>query len=377
MPSPRHAPGRMARSALRRDGKHRPAGARAFATDRRRRQHAWMRRASDRWPIAAERHRTRAPSVRLSLTDRCDLACVYCRPSRNDGYLEKRLDDDAWKAMVRALVAAGVRRVRITGRRAAAPPARRRARRVRRVARRRRPGAHDERDRASAELARPLRRPASGASRSRSTRWAGALLAHHPRRAPRAGPRGGGRRARSGLRRGEDEHRRPSRRERRRASGPGRAGPGRGGVVPRFIELMRVGEGARSPADNRWSAGPRCARASLHLLADSRRDARTPSGVRRATCGPPRRRRCASASSRHHRHVLRRVRSPARRLRRHAPPLPGDQRRRPHSRASRSRRRAGLSPAHRGSLGAQARRPDVEGMHRVVRRRRLDARDRG
>ncbi len=51
----------------------------------------------------------------MSLTDRCDLACLYCRPSRSDGYLEKRLDDDAWKAMVRALVQAGVRRVRITG----------------------------------------------------------------------------------------------------------------------------------------------------------------------------------------------------------------------------------------------------------------------
>jgi len=53
--------------------------------------------------------------VRVSLTDRCDLACVYCRPSRNDGYLEKRLGDEAWKSMVRALVKAGVRRVRITG----------------------------------------------------------------------------------------------------------------------------------------------------------------------------------------------------------------------------------------------------------------------
>ncbi len=53
--------------------------------------------------------------MRLSLTDRCDLACVYCRPSRADGYLDKRLDDEAWKAMVQALVRAGVRRVRITG----------------------------------------------------------------------------------------------------------------------------------------------------------------------------------------------------------------------------------------------------------------------
>jgi cyclic pyranopterin phosphate synthase len=53
--------------------------------------------------------------VRLSLTDRCDLACVYCRPSRSDGYLERRLDLDAWTAMVDGLVRAGVRRVRITG----------------------------------------------------------------------------------------------------------------------------------------------------------------------------------------------------------------------------------------------------------------------
>jgi cyclic pyranopterin phosphate synthase len=54
-------------------------------------------------------------SVRLSLTDRCDLACIYCRPHRNDGYLEERLDLDAWKTLVRGLVRAGVRRVRLTG----------------------------------------------------------------------------------------------------------------------------------------------------------------------------------------------------------------------------------------------------------------------
>lgn len=54
-------------------------------------------------------------AVRLSLTDRCDLACVYCRPHKQDGYLTDRLDVDAWVAMVEGLVAAGVRRVRITG----------------------------------------------------------------------------------------------------------------------------------------------------------------------------------------------------------------------------------------------------------------------
>jgi cyclic pyranopterin phosphate synthase len=60
---------------------------------------------------------TAAPprSVRLSLTDRCDLACVYCRPHKADGYLEDRLEVNAWKTMVEGLVRAGVRRVRLTG----------------------------------------------------------------------------------------------------------------------------------------------------------------------------------------------------------------------------------------------------------------------
>jgi cyclic pyranopterin phosphate synthase len=60
----------------------------------------------------------RAPpprSVRVSLTDRCDLACIYCRPSRSDGYLEERLDDPSWRFVMQGLHAAGVRRVRITG----------------------------------------------------------------------------------------------------------------------------------------------------------------------------------------------------------------------------------------------------------------------
>jgi cyclic pyranopterin phosphate synthase len=54
-------------------------------------------------------------SVRVSLTDRCDLACVYCRPSRSDGYLDDRLDEQAWHAMLEGLLHAGIRRVRITG----------------------------------------------------------------------------------------------------------------------------------------------------------------------------------------------------------------------------------------------------------------------
>src|SRR5580692_8830712 len=66
-------------------------------------------------PVLGGKPRIEPRTVRVSLTDRCDLACVYCRPSRNDGYLERRLGDDAWKAMVRALVQSGVRRVRFTG----------------------------------------------------------------------------------------------------------------------------------------------------------------------------------------------------------------------------------------------------------------------
>lgn len=55
--------------------------------------------------------------MRLSITDRCDLACVYCRPHRRDGYLEseRRLGVEGWATLVRGLVARGVRRVRITG----------------------------------------------------------------------------------------------------------------------------------------------------------------------------------------------------------------------------------------------------------------------
>src|SRR5580704_1150566 len=65
--------------------------------------------------LAADGARVPPASARISLTDRCDLACVYCRPSRSDGYLERRLDEEAWQTTVRALVQAGVSRVRITG----------------------------------------------------------------------------------------------------------------------------------------------------------------------------------------------------------------------------------------------------------------------
>ena len=54
-------------------------------------------------------------SVRVSVTDRCDFACTYCRPSRSDGYAESRLQDGAWRSMFEGLRRAGVKRVRLTG----------------------------------------------------------------------------------------------------------------------------------------------------------------------------------------------------------------------------------------------------------------------
>jgi cyclic pyranopterin phosphate synthase len=66
-------------------------------------------------PIAGFEVNPAPRAVRVSLTDRCDLACLYCRPSRKDGYLDDRLSDEAWKTMMRGLVASGIRRVRITG----------------------------------------------------------------------------------------------------------------------------------------------------------------------------------------------------------------------------------------------------------------------
>lgn len=54
-------------------------------------------------------------SVRVSVTDRCDFACTYCRPSRSDGYTDGKLMTPAWAAMFDGLLLAGVKRVRLTG----------------------------------------------------------------------------------------------------------------------------------------------------------------------------------------------------------------------------------------------------------------------
>lgn len=76
--------------------------------------HATLMPADARSLLAA---RTPPPptSVRISVTDRCDFACTYCRPSRSDGYVDGRLMTPAWKTMFQGLLEAGVRRVRLTG----------------------------------------------------------------------------------------------------------------------------------------------------------------------------------------------------------------------------------------------------------------------
>ena len=59
--------------------------------------------------------RPSARSVRLSITDRCDFACTYCRPSKQDGYNDKQLDLAAWRTLVDGLISSGVQRFRLTG----------------------------------------------------------------------------------------------------------------------------------------------------------------------------------------------------------------------------------------------------------------------
>jgi GTP 3',8-cyclase len=68
-------------------------------------------------PAAVMVERASPRLVRISLTDRCDMACVYCRPAERGAYLpaEERLSVAAWEAVLRGLRAEGVRRVRVTG----------------------------------------------------------------------------------------------------------------------------------------------------------------------------------------------------------------------------------------------------------------------
>ncbi len=56
-------------------------------------------------------------AVRLSVTDRCDMACTYCRPHHGEHFFDSisRLRAKDWITIVQGLRRVGVRRVRITG----------------------------------------------------------------------------------------------------------------------------------------------------------------------------------------------------------------------------------------------------------------------
>jgi cyclic pyranopterin phosphate synthase len=209
-------------------------------------------------------------TVRISLTDRCDLACVYCRPSRSDGYLEKRLDDDAWKAMIRALVAAGVRRVRITGGEPLLHP-----RAVEMVAFIASLGVEDLALTTNATRLAQLARPLRDAGLHRLTVSLDSLVPERFWRITRGGKLEGvlagieaaveaGYGAGHGelkintvVLRGDNDDELPPIAEWAWARG----------IVPRFIEVMRVGEGAHLPETKLVSAAEMRVRLG-HLLAD-------------------------------------------------------------------------------------------------------------
>ncbi len=217
-------------------------------------------------PVLGDAPAVEPRTARISLTDRCDLACVYCRPSRSDGYFEKRLDDDAWKTMVRALVQAGVRRVRITGGEPLLHP-----RVVELVAFVASLGVEDLALTTNATRLEPLAAPLRNAGLARLTVSIDSLVPERFWRITRGGQLD---RVLSGI-------------EAARAVGYGELKTNtvvlRGdnddeladialwawdrGMVPRFIEVMRVGEGANLPPEKLVGAQEMRGRLA-HLLAD-------------------------------------------------------------------------------------------------------------
>jgi GTP 3',8-cyclase len=53
--------------------------------------------------------------VRVSITDRCNFRCVYCRSGENDIPGAERLSFDEYERLVRILMELGIRKVRVTG----------------------------------------------------------------------------------------------------------------------------------------------------------------------------------------------------------------------------------------------------------------------
>jgi cyclic pyranopterin phosphate synthase len=217
-------------------------------------------------PLAGTAPRIEPRTVRVSLTDRCDLACVYCRPSRSDGYLEKRLEDDAWRAMVQALVQAGVRRVRITGGEPLLHP-----RVTELVAYVASLGVEDLALTTNATLLEKLARPLRDAGLRRITVSLDSLVPERFWRITRGGrldrvlagieaARAAGfeeMKINAVVLRDENDDELPALAEWAWARG----------IVPRFIELMHVGEGAKLPPEKLVGHGEMRARLA-HLLED-------------------------------------------------------------------------------------------------------------
>jgi cyclic pyranopterin phosphate synthase len=217
-------------------------------------------------PLVEVPSRVPPRSVRLSLTDRCDLACVYCRPSRSEAYLEQRLDEDAWRTMVRALVIAGVRRIRITGGEPLLHP-----KVVERVAFAASLGIDDLALTTNATRLTGLARPLRDAGLRRLTVSVDSLMPSRFERITR-----GGKLAAvlagidAALEAGFEELKTNTvvlRGENDDELGAIVQWACARGIVPRFIELMRIGEGARLPPSSLVGAAEMRQRLA-HLLTD-------------------------------------------------------------------------------------------------------------
>jgi GTP 3',8-cyclase len=57
----------------------------------------------------------RITDLRVSITDRCNFRCVYCRSGETDIPGAERLSFDEYERLVRVLVGLGIRKVRVTG----------------------------------------------------------------------------------------------------------------------------------------------------------------------------------------------------------------------------------------------------------------------
>src|SRR3989338_6430841 len=64
-----------------------------------------------------DKYNRRIKYIRISVTDRCDLKCLYCKPRDSDGYSKRRviLRFEEIARIVRCFADLGVSRVRITG----------------------------------------------------------------------------------------------------------------------------------------------------------------------------------------------------------------------------------------------------------------------